>query len=66
MNQYFWVTFSQENLILAKSHSLKSEYGFISLYEAKKDAHIRCQTHKAILINQFDKEYEVIDLCGVV
>jgi len=66
MNQYFWVNYSQENIKQAKSKQLKSEFGFPSILDAKKDAHIRCEGHKVILVNSLTDEYEVIDLCGVI
>lgn len=66
MNQYFWINFSQDNIKQAKSKVLKNEFGFVSAFEAKKDAHIRCEGHKIILVNAMTNEYEVIDLCGVV
>lgn len=66
MNQYFWVNYSQDNINQAKSKQLKSEFGFVSILDARKDAHIRCEGHKVILVNSLTDEYEVIDLCGVV
>ena len=66
MNQYFWAEFTKDNIKQAKSKSLKSEYGFVSMFDAKKDAHINCEGHKVILVNALTNEYEVIDLCGVV
>jgi len=66
MNQYFWVNFSQDNIKKAKSKSLTCEHGFACTFDAKVDASIRCEGHKAILVNSITNEYEVIDLCGAV
>lgn len=66
MNQYFWVNFSQESIKKAKNKELKSENGFMSVHQAKEDAHVKCEGYKIILVNSFTNEYEVVDLCGVV